>query len=132
MNKVLLTGRITHDLELKKTNSNKSYLSFAIAVDDGKDANGNKKTIFVDCTIWGSGADFLSQYAGKGVLIGVIGKVVTDNYTNSQGQKVKRTYVRAEHSEILSKPQQQTATTTIDDFDANNFEESVDGKYPWE
>ena len=132
MNKVLLTGRITHDLEIRKTNTNKSVLSFSLAVDDGKDANGNKKTIFVDVSIWEKGAEFLTQYAGKGVLIAVVGKVVSDNYTNQQGQKVKRTYILAEDSEILSKPQQQ-ATQAINNYTINDFDGiDIDEKMPWE
>ena len=106
MNKVFITGRITRDIELRKTQQNKSVVSFSIAVDKGtKDANGNKEVIFIDIQAWERTADFLSQYAGKGVLIGVDGKLETYSGMNQQGQRYIKTYVVANHVEILNRPQ---------------------------
>ena len=106
MNKVELTGRIAQDLELRKTKQNKSVLSFAIATDKGKDQNGNRMADFINVQCWEQRADFLNQYAFKGVMIGIVGRIENSNYTNQQGQKIQRTYVVAEQVEILSKPQE--------------------------
>lgn len=102
MNKVVLTGRITKDLELRKTQSNKSVLKFTIAVKkDRKNENGEYLADFINVICWEQKADYLSSYSGKGSLIGVVGRIENDSYTNRDGQKVYQTYIVAEQVEIL-------------------------------
>ena len=102
MNKVVLTGRITKDLELRKTQSNKSVLKFTIAVKkDRKNENGEYLADFIIVICWEQKADYLSSYSGKGSLIGVVGRIENDSYTNRDGQKVYQTYIVAESVEIL-------------------------------
>ena len=96
------------NLELKKTQSNKKVLDFSLASRrDRKTSNGEYLTDFIKCIAWEQSAEFLSKYANKGDLIGVVGRIETDNYTNKDGQKVYRTYVTCESVEIISKPQKQ-------------------------
>lgn len=105
MNKVILTGRIATDLEPQKTTSNKTYVRFNLAVNRGsKDANGNYIADFLPITAWEQRADFLTQYAFKGVMISVIGRAETNSYTDKNGSKRKDTFITAEQVEILSKP----------------------------
>jgi single-strand DNA-binding protein len=81
INNVTLVGRLARDPELKKTNSGKSVCSFSVAVSrDYKDAEGNYPTDFINCVAWEQRADYLSQYAHKGDLIGVIGSWETRKY----------------------------------------------------
>lgn len=102
MNKVVLTGRITKDLELRKTQSNKSVLKFTIAVKkDRKNENGEYLADFINAICWEQKADYLNSYSGKGSLIGVVGRIENDSYTNRDGQKVYQTYIVAEQVEIL-------------------------------
>ena len=109
MNKAILTGRITDNLELKKTQSNKSVLNYSIAVDKGtKDEHGNKEVIFIEIQSWGQQAEFLQQYAGKGVLILVIGRIEHSVYKSKDGSNIRKTYVVSENVEILNKPKKET------------------------
>lgn len=102
MNKVILTGRITKDLELRKTQSNKSVIKFTIAVrKERKNENGEYGADFINVICWEQKAEYLNSYSGKGSLIGVIGRIENDSYTNKDGQKVYQTYIVAEAVEIL-------------------------------
>ena len=112
MNKALLTGRISQDLELRKTSTNTSVLSFNLAVDKGiKDENGNRKADFIKINTWGSSADFLHNYAEKGSLIAVTGRIDTNSYINKNNQKVYETFVTAESVELLSRSKTKKETS---------------------
>lgn len=100
INNVVLMGRLVQEPELKKTQTNKSVLSFALACDDY--VNREKRVEFVDCVVWGQGADYLSMYAKKGNVIGVVGKIQNRAYTSQDGRKIKVTEVLASKVQIVS------------------------------
>lgn len=84
MNRICLVGRITKDLELKKTPSALSVVNFTIAVNKySKDANNNAD--FFDCVVYGTQADNLVKYQGKGSLIAVEGRLETRTYQTKEG-----------------------------------------------
>lgn len=83
-NKVMLCGRVTKNIDLRKTNTGKSVTTFSLAIDDGKDANGQSKAIFVNCTAWEGTASLLAQYCGKGSLIGVEGHLIQKRWEERQ------------------------------------------------
>lgn len=88
INSVVLVGRLTRDVEIKKTQNNLSVTSFSLAVDNRtKDANGNKTTSFINCTAWRQSADFLAKYTHKGSLIGVEGRLQQRSYDRKDGTK---------------------------------------------
>lgn len=104
MNNCNFTGRLTKDPELKaKQDGTGSYLFFTIAVDAGKDKNGDKLTDFIDCYANGQSATFLSTYAHKGGLIEVIGRLHTSSREDENGYKYKRYTIMVNHTGILSK-----------------------------
>ena len=80
MNQVTLVGNLTQDIEVKKTANGKSYVQFSVAVDDGKDSKGQKKTQFIRCVAWEKTADAMGTYCKKGNRIGVIGRIVNSSY----------------------------------------------------
>lgn len=96
MNRATITGRLTKDVEVRKTQESLSVASFTVAVNDGKD-----KTNFINCVAWRQSADFLGQYSHKGDLVGVDGKITTRSYERD-GQKVYVTEVVADKVEILA------------------------------
>lgn len=130
MNKVNLTGRLTDDIEVKKTAQNKSIANFSIAVDRAKkDTTGNKITDFIRVHAWENKADFLASYTQKGSLIGVSGRIETSKYQNQQGVNVTDTYIVAEQVEILKQPENrnnQSPKTNFRPSDVNDFPDSVD------
>ena len=100
MNRATITGRLTRDVEVRKTQSGLSVASFTVAVDD--DTGKDKPPFFINCVVWRQGAEFLGQYARKGDMVGVDGKITTRSYENQNGQKVNLTEVTADKVEILA------------------------------
>lgn len=127
MNKTILTGRISNEFEIRKTANNTSIARIFLAVDKNiKDENGNRLADFIRVDVWGKSADFLSQYAPKGSLIGVVGRVSTNNFVNKEGNKVYETYITAENVEILNKPQEKKETQAKIDFTKDDVKDFID------
>ena len=108
-NKVMLCGRTTKAIDLRKTNTGKSVTTFSLAVDDGKDANGQGKAIFVNCTAWEGTANLLAQYCGKGSLIGIEGHLVQKRWEEKQ---VTLTEVFVEGIQFLESRRESTQEQT--------------------
>lgn len=90
MNKVILTGRLTADPELKQTQSGISSCRFTVAV-DRKFANketGERQADFITCVAWRQTAEFLSKYFSKGKMICVEGNLRTDSYKDKNHDDV--------------------------------------------
>lgn len=87
LNRVILMGRITRDLEKKTTPSGVSILNFTLAVeDDYKPRDGSdRKCNFVDCVAWRGTADFLEKYSGKGRNIVVVGSLQSEKWQDRDG-----------------------------------------------
>lgn len=85
-NKVIMMGRITHDLELKTTPSGVSVCTFIIAVDRRYQAKDEeKKTDFFNVVAWRQTAEFVTRYFAKGRMILVEGEMQTRQYTDKNG-----------------------------------------------
>lgn len=98
MNKVILIGNITKDLELRKTQTNKSVVKFSLAINDGY---GEKKvTDYPTIVAWEKLAETIVQYCSKGHKVMVEGKFKTDSY-EKDGKKVYDNYVLASNIEFL-------------------------------
>ena len=87
INRVVLTGRLTRDLELRRTQSGTSVVSFTLAVDRNFRREGQPEADFINCVAWRQSADFLGQYARKGALVGVEGRIQTRSYDRQDGTK---------------------------------------------
>jgi single-strand DNA-binding protein len=102
INSTVLVGRLTRDPELKYTTSNIAVATFSLAVNRNfKDANGERETDFINCVIWRQSAENLANWAKKGALIGITGRIQTRSYENQQGQRVYVTEVVAENFQML-------------------------------
>lgn len=108
INNVTLVGRLTKDVELKYTPSNVANVSFTLAVNRTfKNANGEREADFINCVIWRQAAENFANWAKKGALIGITGRIQTRNYENQQGQRVYVTEVIAENFQMLESRNQQ-------------------------
>lgn len=88
LNRVVIMGRITHDLEVKQTQSGVACLQFNVAVDRGfKNANGEYDSDFITCVAWKERAEFISRYFGKGKMIAVEGQLRSRTYEDKNGTK---------------------------------------------
>ncbi len=101
MNKILLTGRATKDLELRKTQSGTSVTKFTIAVNRRFKQEGKPDADFISCVAWGKTADTMCQYLHKGSLIGIEGRVETGSYQDKDGKNVYTTEVVVENFDFL-------------------------------
>ena len=87
MNVVCLLGRLTADVELKKTGSGISVTSFSLAVNRGyKNEDGSYQTDFINCVAWRQTAEFISRYFRKGQMIGLSGAIQTRQYQDNGGK----------------------------------------------
>ena len=108
INNVTLIGRLTKDVELKYTPANQAVATFTLAVNRTfKNANGERETDFINCVIWRQSAENFANWAKKGNLIGITGRIQTRSYENQQGQRVYITEVIAENFQMLESRNQQ-------------------------
>ena len=75
MNNVSIVGRITHDLELKKSTNGEKYVRFSVAINRGED-----NVDFIDAVAYDVLAENLVKYQGKGSRVGVEGRISTSSY----------------------------------------------------
>nr|DAY24651.1 MAG TPA: Single strand binding protein [Caudoviricetes sp.] len=102
INNVTLIGRLTKDAELRYTPSNVAVATFTLAVNRTfKNENGDREADFINCVMWRQQAENLANWAKKGALIGITGRIQTRNYDNQQGQRVYVTEVVAEQFQLL-------------------------------
>lgn len=90
MNKVILMGRLTHDVEMRQTPTGVSLARFSIAVNRrfaGKDAQ--QQADFINCVAWRQTGEFISRYFGKGSMIAIVGSIQSRSW---EGQDGKRQY----------------------------------------
>ena len=106
INRVILVGRLTKDVELRKTPAGNSVVSFTLAVSRrvSKNNTSNQPTAdFISCVAWNQTADLMKNYLHKGSQIGVEGRIQTRNYDdpNVPGRKVYVTEVVADNVTFL-------------------------------
>ena len=102
LNNVVLVGRMTRDAELRYTPSNVAVATFTLAVNRAfKNENGDREADFINCVMWRQQAENLANWAKKGALIGITGRIQTRSYDNQQGQRVYVTEVVAEQFQLL-------------------------------
>lgn len=123
MNKVILMGRTTTEIELKSSNDGKDYARFGIAVNRDYVKGGKSEADFFNCVAFGTTAKNLSQYITKGSRIIIEGKVQINSYENSDGEKVKSTSIVVERTSFIdsksepSKSSNKTNNATEDEED---------------
>lgn len=102
LNNVSLVGRITKEVDLRHTPSNVAVATFTLAVNRTfKNENGEREADFINCVMWRQQAENLANWAKKGALIGITGRIQTRSYDNQQGQRVYVTEVVAETFQLL-------------------------------
>ena len=101
MNKVMITGRLTRDPELRYTGSNVPVSEFTVATNRPVTRDGERKADFITCVAWRKLAENLCNYQKQGNLIGIVGSMRTDTFTKTDGTKGYKTYVLADEIEFL-------------------------------
>lgn len=122
LNNVCLVGRMTKDAELRYTPSNQAVATFSLAVNRNfKSQNGEREADFINCVIWRQQAENLANWAKKGALIGITGRIQTRSYENQQGQRVYVTEVVAESFQLFKFNKQNNQNQTQNHNRQPNF-----------
>lgn len=110
MNKVLLVGRLTEAVELKKVgNDQKSTVTTQIAVGRNyKDSEGNRETDFPTIVAWGNTAEVLASMTAKGSLVGIEGELRSRSY-EKDGAKRYVTEILVDRIDLLESKAQTEA-----------------------
>ena len=77
MNSVCLIGRLTKDVQERRTQNGTAVISFTLAVDRRKKDDGAD---FIPCIAWDKAAETIAKYVHKGDLFGVNGYIQTRSY----------------------------------------------------
>lgn len=95
LNHINLMGRLTKDVELRRTGSGVAVASFTIAVD--RDFSKEKETDFIDIVAWKNTAEFANNYLSKGRMVVVSGRLQIRSWNDKDGNKRKTAEVVAEN-----------------------------------
>ena len=94
LNKIMIQGRLTRDVELRRTGTGTPVASFTLAVD--RDF-GDKETDFIECVAWKNTAEFVEKYFSKGRMAIVVGRLQIRGRNDKDGNKRKTAEVVAEN-----------------------------------
>lgn len=102
LNRIVLEGRLTRDVDIKQTNTGVTVGNFTLAVARNiKNAQGNYDTDFINCTAWRNGAETLAKFTHKGSLISVEGRLQSDTYQKQDGNNVTTFKVNVDNFNFL-------------------------------
>jgi single-strand DNA-binding protein len=104
INQCTIVGRLVADPESRQTPSGKSVCSIRVAVDR---KGPEKETDFFSCTAFGQQGDALAEYAQKGRLIGIVGKIQLDQYVNKEGVKQQSVKIMIDNWQLLDSRKEQ-------------------------
>ena len=126
MNKIILVGRMTKDIEIRYTQNQKEVGNFDLAVNRNyKNANGEYDTDFFKCIAWGNLAKTIHTYTSKGSQIAIEGRVENRTYQANDGTNRYTTEIVVEGIHLIDFKKNETATTEeaigVDDFEQLPF-----------
>lgn len=101
MNKIYLIGRVVRDVEYVQTKTEKKMVNNCLAIDQGKDAEGNKQTMFVDITLFDKTAEIFKLYVEKGDKVAVNGELRIRDFTREDGSKGRSVNVLVRDLELI-------------------------------
>jgi single-strand DNA-binding protein len=98
INQCTIVGRLVADPESRQTPNGKSVCNIRVAVDrKGRE----KETDFFSCTAFGQQGDALAEYAQKGRLIGIVGKIQLEQFVNKEGAKQQTVKIIIDNWQLL-------------------------------
>ena len=130
VNRVVLVGRLVKDPELRKTNSDVSFATFTIAVDNRvREQDGTRGTIFIDCRVFRDQAENMVKFTRKGSMVAVDGSLNQRNFERRDGTKGKAIEIIVDSVTFLE-PKKETPVEEpkFDDIQvpSNNNLDSID------
>ncbi|NLC96186.1 MAG: single-stranded DNA-binding protein [Erysipelotrichaceae bacterium] len=125
INRAVIVGRLTKDIDLKKTQTGLSVATYTVAVNKPKrKGQEGSEADFINCVAWRATADYLANYAQKGTLVGIDGKIQTRNYKSDTGVTIYVTEVLTDSVNILSNGREKNQVNSVNNSLYNDsFEE---------
>jgi single-strand DNA-binding protein len=119
LNKIVVSGNICHDLEIKTSGETK-ILNFTVAVRRRfKDKEGNYPSDFIRCVAFNNTAEFISKFFQKGSPILVEGSLQSNSYETESGEKRTSYNVVIENTDFFGRRNDNNQTQN------NNFEQTM-------
>ena len=132
MNKVILCGRLTKDPEVRYSSGDKqtAIARYNLAVDRRFKSQGEEQTAdFINCVVFGRGAEFAEKYLHQGTKIIAEGRIQTGSYTNKDGQRVYTTDVVAEEQEFAESKAAASQRNTNGSQSATSRQDANDSRH---
>lgn len=118
INKVILGGRLTADVELKQTPSGVSVCSFSLAVNRKTGKDKEAQTDFIDCQAWRQTAEFIARYFRKGSSLCVVGSIQKRSWKDQQGNNRYATEVIVDEALFVDSKNEAQGTDSAPAFSA--------------
>ena len=135
LNHITIMGRITKDVELRRTATGVAVASFTLAVDrDFKEKNGEKETDFIDCVAWRNTAEFVDKYFGKGKVAIVSGRLQIRSWKDKDGNNRRTAEVVADNvyfGDSKRDGDNQATTASASEFPAFDYLDQQDSGLPF-
>lgn len=131
MNKVILMGRLTRDLEIRYTQGDTptAVARYTLAVNRAYKRQGEPDADFINCVVFGRGAEFAEKYFRQGMRIVISGRIQTGSYTGRDGSRMYFTNIVVETQEFAESKASGSAETGEDGF--MNIPDGLDGELPF-
>lgn len=122
MNKAILMGRVTKDIELNHTPNGVAVITFTMAVNRRFAKEGQTQADFINCVAWRQQAEFIAKYFNKGSMISVIGNIQTRSWDGEDGKKRYATEVIVDEVYFTGEKRENANNGNSDAFSQGGFE----------
>lgn len=131
MNKVILMGRLTRDPEVRYTQGETptAVARYTLAVNRTYKRQGEPDADFINCVVFGRGAEFAEKYLRQGMRIVISGRIQAGSYTGRDGSRMYFTNIVVESQEFAESKASGSAETGEDGF--MNIPDGLDGELPF-
>ena len=130
INRVVISGNLTRDPELRQTAGGLPVLGFGVAVNDRRknQQTGEWEDVpnFVDCTLFGARADSVAKFLSKGAKIAIEGKLRWSQW-EKDGQKRSKLEVIVDELEFMSRSNDNQASNQPQDASAYHAMQEISG-----
>ena len=115
LNRIIMTGRLVADPELRRTQSGVSVTSFRIANDRDYGKGDEKETDFFDVVAWRATAEFICKYFTKGRMISVDGRLQTRSWKDKEGHNRISTEILVDNAYFADSKKDDASVFPADD-----------------
>ena len=108
MNRAILMGRLTKEVEMRQTPNGVSVARFTLAVNRRFAKEGQQQADFINCVAWRQTSEFIARYCQKGSMIAVVGSIQSRSWDGQDGKKKYATEVNVEEAYFTGEKSENT------------------------